>query len=160
MGIFNTLVDFTVLNILLVGLAVHGGIPLLICNAASFAMANLNSYLLNKRWTFEDRRRENFRQFLVFLLFSLGGVAVNCLVLFLLTSFDPAFIGDRRLLWINLAKVIATGASMTWNFLSYRHFVFRDTSTRETERNLEKNGLKGTGSSTTANSPLAGPDKR
>jgi len=158
-GAINTLVDFTVLNLLLVGLGVHDGVSLLFCNAGSFTVANLNSYLLNKRWTFADRSRENVGQFLSFLLFSLGGLVVNSLVLYLLTSFTPSIAQANRLLWINLAKIIATGASMVWNFLTYRHFVFRSPPSGLSGRNRPPGDSAGGRLPTGADSSPGGPNE-
>ena len=159
-GALNTLVDFSVLNLLLVVFAVKGSIPLLVCNATSFTVANLNSYLFNKRWTFGDHRRGTLGQFLLFVFFSLGGLAVNSLILFVGTFFIPTPDTSRHLLWINSAKVLATGGSMVWNFFCYRQFVFRFSPKDVPGGDRRTTGLGRSGSSPTGDSPLAGPNKK
>ena len=124
-GVLNTLIDFATLNLLLFALGVEGGAPLLLCNAAAFLAASLNSYFLNRRWTFRQTGSASLRQYLYFLALTLGGVAVNSLVLFLLVTSIPRPDGVAPTLWINLAKAAATGASMVWNYLVCHHVVFR-----------------------------------
>jgi putative flippase GtrA len=122
-GALNTVVDYVLLNVLIVVFAVGSAFPLALCNVASFVGANLNSYLLNKKWTFENTQQRSLRQYLCFFLCSLGGMAVNCGMIYLLARLlDPhpmTFVAKA-----NLAKSIATFASMAWNFYAYRTFVF------------------------------------
>jgi putative flippase GtrA len=124
-GVSNTLIDFGILNLLILWLRVSGGWPLLLCNAAGFAGASVNSYLLNRKWTFEEEGEATSGQYLFFLTFALGGLAINSLVLYLLTGLVPIGGAAHPILMVNAAKVIATGAGMTWNFLTFRFLVFR-----------------------------------
>lgn len=126
-GVLNTLIDFLVLNILLWSLGIDSGRTLVVCNGVAFFAASLNSYLCNKRWTFADKGRETVRQYLLFILFSVGGLIVNTLVLYLFTTVLPLGTGTSSLLQVNIAKVFATVASMAWNYLTYRRFVFERT---------------------------------
>jgi putative flippase GtrA len=122
-GMINTLIDFGVLNGLIWATGATSGAGLILCNGVAFLAANLNSCHLNKRWTFEEETKGSPRQFFLFLAFSTGGLAVNSGVLFLLTALplDGTF---SPILWVNGAKAGATAASMAWNFLTYRRFVF------------------------------------
>jgi len=90
---------------------------------AAFFGANLNSYVLNKRWTFEDRSHWSKKEYLLFLCCSLGGLGINCLVLYFLSSgvFPETF---SFFMHLNLAKLSASVASMVWNFYAYKVFVF------------------------------------
>ncbi len=124
-GVANTLIDFGILNLLLYLADYPGGPGLLVCNGIAFFIASLNSYSMNKNWTFSDRNPGTASQFGLFMVFTLAGLAINSGIIYLLTipAVSPGSI--PVVLWINIAKVMATLVSMLWNFSSYRRFVFR-----------------------------------
>jgi putative flippase GtrA len=124
-GVLNTAIDFAVLNSLMLGFGVTAGPGLLLCNVAAFAVASLNSYLLNKRWTFAEKSAASARQYLRFIAFNFVGLLINSLVLYLVTAGLPRPEFASAVLWANFGKAVATGASMCWNFLTCRRFVFR-----------------------------------
>jgi putative flippase GtrA len=114
------------LNILV---AIWGGIsgfPLLFCNAVAFLVANLNGYFLNKKWTFTERSDSSLRQYLFYLTLTIGGLIINSLILYLIVAAFPRPTSLSPTLWVNVAKVGATAASMTWNYLACRYIVFRE----------------------------------
>jgi len=122
-GMLNTVMDYALLNVLMVLFAVDSALPLALCNVASFVGANLNSYFFNKRWAFENTERRFLRQYLCFFLCSLGGMTINCGMIYLFARVmapSPLPFASKA----NLAKSIATIASMAWNFYTYRTFVF------------------------------------
>jgi putative flippase GtrA len=123
-GVANTFVDYAILNVLVFVSGVVSPFGLVLCNFCSFLGANINSYVMNKRWTFEDRSQWSQREYLLFLLCSLGGLGINCGVIFVLSQhlFNP---GVSFFVHFNLAKLVATIASMVWNFFSYKMFVFK-----------------------------------
>lgn len=127
-GVLNTVIDFGVLNLLVLFFSVSGGGALLLCNAVSFTTASLNSYLMNRKWTFCAEGKASSGQYLFFLVFALGGLVVNSLVLYLLVRFVPVAESVHPLLRVNAAKACATAAGMTWNFLTFRFIVFHRTS--------------------------------
>ena len=128
-GGVNTLIDFGILNLLMWMTEITGGSGLLLCNVVAFVVASLNSYLMNKEWTFEEAAKGSPGQYALFLAFSTGGLAINSGVLYLLTALPPgeAF---SPILWANGAKAGATAASMVWNFMTYRRFVFASLPAR------------------------------
>jgi putative flippase GtrA len=127
-GVANTLVDFVILNLLLYLADYPGGADLLFCNGIAFFVASLNSYLLNKNWTFADRVPGTSVQLGLFLGFTLVGMAINSGIVYLLAMPEVAPLAVPRAIWINIAKVIATVVSMVWNFTGYRRVVFRPPS--------------------------------
>jgi putative flippase GtrA len=126
-GIVNTLIDFGVLNLLVLFLASPVGWGLLLCNAVAFCCANLNSYVGNKYWTFSDDRRATLGQYASFLWVSLIGLALNSLLLWCLVDLLPPESLAGSYLWLNLSKVVATAANLVWNFYAYRSRVFVQT---------------------------------
>lgn len=124
-GLVNTLIDFGVLNVLILLLGATSSVGLLLCNGVAFLAANLNSYFLNKGWTFDTKTRGSSRQYLLFLGFSLGGLALNSMILYLLTDALPISGSLSPFVRINGAKACATSANMLWNYLIYKQFIFR-----------------------------------
>jgi putative flippase GtrA len=131
-GGVNTLLDFGILNLLMWITGITGGSGLVLFNAGAFVLASLNSYLMNKGWTFEDESKGSPGQYALFLAFSTGGLAINSGVLYLLTAF-PLEGMSSPMLWANGAKAGATAAGMVWNFLTYRRFVFAGDEGKEGE---------------------------
>ena len=123
-GLMNTLIDFGVLNGLLWLDGYSIGWQLFVYNALAFSAANGNSYLLNKWWTFGDSRPVSSGQVGLFFFLTLVGMTINSSIVFFLTtsSWFPQTVAAS--IWVNLAKVVATLASMIWNYCSYRWWVF------------------------------------
>ncbi len=63
------------------------------------------------------------RQFAVFLAVSVVGLLINSALVWLITS-NFALV-DNADLNKNAAKIVATGASLVWNFVGYKIFVFK-----------------------------------
>lgn len=135
-GITNTGVDFILLNLLVTFFA----LPLYGANLISAFVAMCISFLLNKTFVFNEKGKATVKEFFTFIgvtLLSIWGV--QTLVIFLITqqfpqplftiadavhdngltsSFSVEFIRN------NLAKIVATGASLVWNYLFYKYVVF------------------------------------
>lgn len=125
-GGINTGVDFLILNIEMLLTGINSGPLMFLQNIISFSIATTNSYFLNKRWTFKDNsnQQEGFK-FAQFLFISILGALINSGIVYAVTTFvDPMF-GLSANLWANLAKVLATGISLIWNFVGYKFFVFK-----------------------------------
>lgn len=126
-GGVNTGIDFLVLNILIYLTGITSGIELFVLNSISFSVAVVNSYFMNKRWTFQDKTRSEQEpiKFSQFFAVSIVGIIINGFVLTgITTSIAPLF-GLSAVLWANIAKLAATGISLVWNFIGYKFFVFK-----------------------------------
>lgn len=119
-GALGTFLDFGLLALLK---AI--GLPTLFANSLSFTAGVANNFTLNSRWTFADRRNENWRgRFAQFLLVSLIGLAFNNAIVLLLEAPLGMLIGDAA--WgYAPAKVIATGVVVFWNYFANRNWTFR-----------------------------------
>jgi len=118
-GAAGTLLDFSLL-MLLKGL----GAPTLLANSVAFSAGLVNNYTLNRLWTFADRKQANWRKQLgQYLLVSLAGLALNnAIVLSLEGAFDALLEGAP--LGYLLAKVLATGVVVFWNYIANRNWTF------------------------------------
>ncbi len=125
-GFINTAIDFFVLNVLSFLTGIEKGAGAAILSSVSFLIANLNSYILNKKWTFKEHSAKGIsRQFTKFFSVSLGGMVINFVVVGVLTTYVqlPFEIDDR--IWLNLSKATAVGIAMFWNFFGYKFLVFK-----------------------------------
>lgn len=119
-GLSGAVVDFGLLNLLHVGLR----LPLAPSNLLSVSAAILNNFHWNRRWTFADADAARAsRQLVRFVLVSLGGLALNTLVLLAahrgLSEIEPGWLRT------NLAKAIAVMVALGWNFTLNRAWTFR-----------------------------------
>lgn len=111
-GGVNTLIDIGIFAVLFFGY--HW--PLLAAHATGFTVAVMNSYLMNKAWSFRDRRggRDAWRRAGLFYLVALGGLALSSAVISLAALVMHSL----------LAKFLAAGASFLWNYLLSKRVVF------------------------------------
>ncbi len=128
-GLLNTLIDFGVLNALLWFDNYPVGWKIFAYNSLAFTIASGNSYLLNKHWTFGDRRPSTLPRIGLFFLLTSIGLLINCTIVYLLTLPVWSPVGMLPVVWVNMAKIIATFASLVWNFFSYQCWVFEAKST-------------------------------
>lgn len=129
-GGVNTGIDFAVLNVLMYLTQINAGPMLFLLNCISFSVAVVNSYYMNRRWTFQEAATElddkkPAVQFSQFFVVSIIGILINGGILTVITTFIPAPFGLSAQLWANVAKLFATGASLVWNFVGYKLFVFK-----------------------------------
>ncbi len=120
-GVINTGVDFTLLYLFI---ALFGWTPVA-ANVGSTSVALSVSYILNKRVVFGDTSLRKLRQFLVFVAITLFGLwviqgAIITTVPTLIWMFYD--IGNGVALFV--AKVLATIASLLWNYFWYSRVVF------------------------------------
>ena len=125
-GVINTAIDFIVLNIEIKVTGITSGSGLFILNTVSFLVAVVNSYFMNKYWTFQDvAKRQEETKFAQFIAISLIGSGINSSIVAGITSLIAPMFGISPILWANLAKLVATGVSLVWNFVGYKLFVFK-----------------------------------
>lgn len=115
-GLSGTLLDFGVLF----ALVEYGRVPVLTASVVSFILATLNNFLLNKRWTFQDSSKRLVKQYLKFSIVSVIGLLLNTLLLFLLVYVVNV--------WYILAKALASGVILFWNFSIHKFWTFAEYS--------------------------------
>lgn len=120
-GIANTALDFIVLFIL-VGL----GLDKIIANYFSTGISFVFSFFANKSFTFKDRQSGNTKkQFALFIIVSISGLWVlQPLVIWLMSYLLAPYIADNQL-ELFIVKLVATVASLTWNYIFYSMVVFK-----------------------------------
>lgn len=134
-GVLNTAVDFFIFNALIAatGFATGAAVPLF--KSLSFACAMLNSYELNRWWTFDaeagpSRTKREFGSFAaitaVGFLLNVGATSL------IIAAMQPPF-GITQVRWDNVAAAAATALNLAWNFAGYELFVFNGSKGRRSE---------------------------
>jgi putative flippase GtrA len=110
-GLLNTAIDFGALSLLL-----HFHMPLLVANTLAFLLAVVNSYFMNKYWTFGAKEPGGWMQFVKFLIIATVGLFFSDLIVgVLVLAFD---------LWLTFAKVLSVVIVVSWNFVASKYLVF------------------------------------
>ena len=124
-GVLNTLIDVG----LFAGLTGWLGLPTLAANTLAYSVGILNGYILNRLWTYGDRPGKTIGvQFSQFVTVSLVALMINNLVVGSLTPPLSMLISSGA--GALLAKAIATGASLGWNFLLNHFWTFRSQAVK------------------------------
>jgi putative flippase GtrA len=155
-GVINTLVDYVVF----IALTIVFRIPLSqvwLAKYPSSAIAMINSYFLNRRFVFGSRRGDLMAESVRFFSTTLVGVFViqNLLTQFLASDFQ--YFGQTTFRFLDLLGLsdlqfsvhdrtvgltrsftiktvafgLATVASLTWNFVTYKYWAFRQADEDE-----------------------------
>ena len=88
-----------------------------IANTTGFSLAATNNFIINRNWTFKSVNPNWHLEFEKFLVFSLIGLALNNLFVFLFN--------DKLKLNFYVSKLAATVLVFIWNFMSNYYFNFR-----------------------------------
>lgn len=137
-GVIGAVVDFGTLYLLHVVLS----LPIVLANTCSFTAAVLSNFTWNRYWTYPDSRSKPIRrQLLQFFVVNIAGWGINTGILLLLRypctalmtslSSHMPLLADPELAYkvgYNLAKAIATGVVLFWNFFVNRFWTYSDVS--------------------------------
>ena len=113
-GGLNTSIDFAIFVLLISFTAA----PYVAAHIAAFFIATVNSFVLNRLWTFEGGVMKYSPAVQMALFFSISIIALGLTTIVLV-------ILERAGMHIFIAKICAIAAGMIWNFLLYRGVVFR-----------------------------------
>jgi putative flippase GtrA len=118
-GTIGAMVDFGVLNL---GIQVFG-LEKWLANTFSFSAAVLSNFTWNRLWTFpESRDRAIGTQLVQFLIVNVVGYAINQAIFL---SLDYYLFSSWGTLGYNLAKAIAIGVVLFWNFGANRVWTYK-----------------------------------
>ena len=119
-GGFNTLLDFILLFVF-----VALGVDKILANYFSTGIAMVFSFFANKSFTFKNDSPKVKRQFILFIAVTIIGMwVIQPIVIWVSTTVLAPYIVNES---INLfiAKLIATVASLIWNYILYSRLVFK-----------------------------------
>ncbi len=135
-GLIGAVVDFGTLYVM----HILVGLPIVAANTISFTAAVISNFTWNRYWTYPDSRSKPIRTQLVqFFVVNIAGWAINTGILLLLRNPLTALVGSLApaiavfanaetayKFGYNLAKAIATGVVMFWNFFINRFWTYSD----------------------------------
>jgi putative flippase GtrA len=129
-GGLNTLVDLLVLNGLLWLFPTTSSLMLLAYNSLAYSLGAVNSFLLNKYWTFGQKQRTTRRELARFTLTTLCGIGWSTSIIWLASNALHPFLVNTTV-WANASKVIAIGGTALISFLGMRLWVFVSQAQKE-----------------------------
>jgi len=121
-GSINTALDFSILFIL----TMLFNVPKELANFISTFVAFLFSFFANKKYTFKSTSKNLKKQFLLFTIVTLFGLWVIQTII--ITAITPMFtnLGVNKPAALLISKLIATVASLIWNYTLYSRVVFKN----------------------------------
>ncbi|MBX5449797.1 GtrA family protein [Thermogemmatispora sp.] len=122
-GGLNTVIDILVLNALIWLLNVKSTPLLLACNIIAYCAGAVNSFLLNKYWTFDTQEPISGGELWRFALITLSGSLWSSSILWL-AGLALQHVLVNPALWANAAKVVAIGGTALISYLGLRLWVF------------------------------------
>ena len=126
-GISNVTIDLIALNMLLLRFPTRNPLLLLLYNSLAYTLGALNSFVLNKYWTFKQTRSMTAHEVVRFTLVNMAGIFCNdALVWFAATMFHP--IMSNSLLWANASKLSAIAGTALITYFGMRLWVFEPQS--------------------------------
>jgi len=138
-GTLNTAVDFTVLNIALIGFGythfiVHlGGRDWALGAQAAAATAHVvsstNGFIWNRIWTFRGRGLVHHEYARGFTVYTVGLGLRLAMTTILISIQDRIFhIPPHSVLAANISQLVAIPIVVFWNFFMFRHWVFQQVA--------------------------------
>ncbi|HET9920842.1 MAG TPA: glycosyltransferase [Ktedonobacteraceae bacterium] len=122
-GGLNTIVDLLILNGLLLLFPTTSTFKLLAYNSLAYSLGAINSFLLNKYWTFGQRQPTTGKEVQRFVLTTLAAIGWSSIILWLASSvLHPLVVNPT--VWANASKVFAIAGTALISYLGMRLWVF------------------------------------
>lgn len=120
-GAANTALDFGLLLVL----ANFFAMPHVIANIVSSSIAFVSSFFANKKYTFKTTGQSVIREMILFTIVTLFGLwVIQSAIITLLTPPIQSIVTNDTITLV-IAKLVATLASLTWNYILYSKIVFK-----------------------------------
>lgn len=119
-GIVNTALDFAILFLL-----VAFGLDKIPANYISTGTAFIFSFFVNKSFTFKSKGGNVKKQFLYFIIITIIGIWIIQPLIIAGVANLLANTGWASAVILFAAKIIATVATLVWNYIFYSRIVFK-----------------------------------
>ena len=110
-GVIATVIDFATLIVLKELL----GVDVMIASAIAFCVSVAANYVLSMAFVFKSKNQNKIKEFIVFLLLSVGGLGVNEVILWLGVKLAS--------IYYIIVKLFATVIVMVYNFITRKLFL-------------------------------------
>ena len=129
-GGLNTLMDLLILNILLLLFPTNSTPIILVYSALAYSLGAVNSFLLNKYWTFGYRQKTTWREVVRFIVTTLCGIGWSSIILWLASRvLHPFFVNTT--IWANASKMIAISGTALISYVGMSLWVFVSKTRRD-----------------------------
>jgi putative flippase GtrA len=122
-GVMNTLVDLLLLNALLVLFPTTNSFMLLAYNALAYSLGAINSFFMNKYWTFKNKQRVTRGEVVRFAVTTLFGIVGSSGILWLASNMLHPFLVNATV-WANASKIFAIAGTVLISYLGMHLWVF------------------------------------
>ncbi|MEO8911781.1 MAG: GtrA family protein [Candidatus Saccharimonas sp.] len=120
-GVISTTIDFCLLFTFKAL-----GLPITLSNIGSTGTSFIFSFFANKKFTFKSNKNNIIREIFLFIAVTLFGLwVIQTIIIHLAMPMLGHFTSSQDLA-LFLAKLIATGVTMIWNFVLYKFIVFKE----------------------------------
>jgi putative flippase GtrA len=126
-GGLNTALDLLTLNGLLWLFPTNNALTLVLFNSLAYAVGAINSFLLNKYWTFGHKKSSAWREVQRFVITTALGVACNDILLWCANRVFQALLAHSPL-WVNASKLVAIAGTVLVSYFGMRLWVFVNTT--------------------------------
>ncbi len=128
-GVVNTVIDLSVLNLLIFFFTTGGNGELYILfKSLSFLASVTNSYFLNKYWVFRSEEKSSAKEPVLFFGVSAIGFILNVSVSFVVFLAFMHFSQLSPQIAANIGALAGTAVVVSWNFVGYKFVVFKKQS--------------------------------
>lgn len=91
-------------------------LSVLVSNTLSFCISVIYNYIASVKWVFDiDKKKSAKRNFVIFIIFSILGLILNDLIMFLMV--------ERVNIHYLISKIVATIVVMVFNFITRKKFL-------------------------------------
>jgi putative flippase GtrA len=122
-GVFNTVLDLCLFNLLLWSFPTQNTLLILVYNSIAYSIGAINSFLLNKYWTFQRKQSTTKGEVIRFILTTCAGILCSDLILWF-AGMLLGHLGDTTVLLNNLAKLFAVAGTASISYFGMRLWVF------------------------------------
>src|SRR5205085_4343271 len=149
-GVLNTAIDILTLNLLLWRFPTHNANLLLFYNSIAYLLGALNSFGLNKYWTFKHKQAITGGELLRFAIVNTMGILCNDGIIWSVASILHPLIANN-LLWADASKGCAVVGTALVSYLGMRLWVFTKAQEGTGRAQEELTGLAGNNTMTSSN---------
>lgn len=87
----------------------------LISSIISFTVSVIFNYILSIKWVFDVKKKQDVKDFVVFIILSVIGLGINSLIMYVMV--------EKFGVYYMLSKIVSTAVVMVYNFITRKIFV-------------------------------------
>lgn len=125
-GAFATVVDLKLFESLVWLSIVVLPFTIVMAKAISFMVATFLKYWGNKYWAFQKHEKENIKkEVFQFFTITLGSMVIDVIAFYFFVKVVGPQFDIPSAVWLKFSVIFAGITAAFWNFLGYKHYVFK-----------------------------------